>query len=165
MCIGFSQYHNAVEMNSIANCGNERGNFMYVNTDVGNYQQAINEALGDSFDIALGCTSDVKFKITNQAQLYEVVSGAEINYVAVTSAEDKKTDAEDSDELPNCEVLVTIQQIQKTCLLDEHLEVIMQTATGEHECKLAIEACDEPESELKLKAQLQFTKQKLFDYV
>ena len=52
-------------MNKIANFGSERGNFIFVDTDVKNYQAKINEALGDSFDIALAKTSAVQFKIEN----------------------------------------------------------------------------------------------------
>ena len=66
MCIGFSQHHNATQMNQIAKFGSEQGNFIYVDTNMNDYQEAINEALGDSFDIALGSNSAVKFQIENQ---------------------------------------------------------------------------------------------------
>ena len=53
-------------MNEIANFGSELGNFIFVNTDVNDYQDKITEALGDSLNIALGSNSAVKLKIENQ---------------------------------------------------------------------------------------------------
>jgi hypothetical protein len=123
MCVGFSQGHNAHQMNQIANFGSEQGNFMYVNTNVGDYQGAINEALGDSFDIALGSDSAVKFKIENQQEKYELISGAEICYttVAAQNANENEEQAEDSEIETEVEVLITLQQIQKTALINDLL--------------------------------------------
>ena len=83
MCIGFSEYHNAVQMNQIANFGSERGNFMYVPTQHGDSEQKITEALGESFDIALGSNSAIKFKIGQETAKYEIICPAEINYTAI----------------------------------------------------------------------------------
>ena len=70
-------------MNDIANFGSDLGNFIFVDTNGNDYQDKITEALGDSFDIALGSNSAVKFKIENQKEKYELVCPSEINYVAV----------------------------------------------------------------------------------
>lgn len=145
MSIGFSQQHDAAQMNQIANFGSDQGNFMFVNTDVAEYQAKITEALGDSLDIALGSNSAVKFRIENQQEKYESVSPAAINYVVVVGQDahdgEQQEEDEDMEALTQCEVLVTVQQIQKTALLNDLLTVTMLTKSGEHECSIKVDTC------------------------
>ena len=86
LTIGFSQNHNAQQMNQIASSGSDQGNFIYVDTQANDYPQQIAEALGDSFDIALACDSALKFRIENVQEDYKVVSIPDIDYVAAESA-------------------------------------------------------------------------------
>ena len=82
MSIGFSRNHDAAMMNKIANAGTEQGNFQYVDTGCNDYKEKITEALDDSFNIALGSDSSVKFRIENQQEKYTCINPAEISYVA-----------------------------------------------------------------------------------
>ena len=103
-------------MNQIANFGSENGNFIFVDTNVADYEDAIEEALGDSFDIALGGNSAVKLRIENQAGDFKLVNPAEINYIEavrdVSEEEEQKGAAQYVED--EFDVLVTVQQIQKT---------------------------------------------------
>ena len=47
--------------------------------------------------------------------------------------------------MPECEVLISVQQIQKTDLLNQLLQVTMLTKTGEYQCSISVEASEEPE--------------------
>ena len=89
-------------MNQIANSGSEPGNFMFVDTNHGNYQEKITEALGESFDMALGSDSAIKFSINNEEQGFKLISAGEINYAAVnrdvSNEEEKKGEDVDMQE-------------------------------------------------------------------
>ena len=72
----------------------------------------IADALGESFEVAVGNDSSIKFRIENDQENYQVICPAEISYVAVerdiAGEEEKKGGGDDMDEL-DCEVLVTVQ--------------------------------------------------------
>ena len=144
-------------MNQIANFGSELGNFIFVETNTNDYQGAINDALGESLDIALGSNTAVKFKIENLPEKLEIVVPAEINYVSVVKnvAEEEAQKEEEVDmEEPECEVLVTAQEILKTSHLNDVLKVTMLTKSGEYECAIKVDAVEEPEVEILIKARL-----------
>ena len=63
LTVGFSQYHDAVKMNSIAQSRSQQGNFIYVDTAGGDYQDKVTEALGESLDIAIGSDAPIKFRL------------------------------------------------------------------------------------------------------
>ena len=124
MSIGFSRNHDAAMMNKIANAGTDQGNFCYVDTGDGDYKAKIAEALDDSFNIALGSDSSVKFRIENQQENYTCVNPAEISYVAnelrkeeeadddgkppIENQEEKKYSDDDDMEDPDINVLATV---------------------------------------------------------
>ena len=124
MSIGFSRNHDAVMMNKIANAGTEQGNFCYVDTGFNDYKEKIAEALDDSFNIALGSDSSVKFRIENQQENYTCVNPADISYVAnelqkeeevdddgkgpIANQEEKKYADDDEMEDPDIHVLATV---------------------------------------------------------
>ena len=97
---------------------------MFVDTQFNDFPQRIAEALGDSFDIALGSDSAVKFRIENQQEDYKVVSPAEISYTnaevpeaidddgkgLVVDNEEKKDEDVDMEE-PEIEVIASVQQV------------------------------------------------------
>lgn len=112
-------------MNQIANSGTDQGNFTFVDTQFNDFPQRIAEALGDSFDMALGSDSAVKFRIENQQEDYTVMSPAEISYTnaevfydavdadgkgPVVNNEEKKADDVDMED-PEIEVIATVQQV------------------------------------------------------
>lgn len=85
---------------------------------------------------------------------------AEVNYTAV----EQDSEDEDMGEM-ECEVLITVQHIQKTALLNDLLTITLLAQDIEHECDLEIEECDDPEPGMQIKARLQFTKKCLFDFI
>ena len=137
-------------MNEIANAGSDQGNFIYVETQNNDFHQKITDALGDSFDIAMGSDSAVKFRVENAQEDYKEIKPAEISYVAVEKIEgdnqeerkdgnnEEEKDDEEMDE-PEVAVLVTVQQIQKTKLVNELLTITMVTKSSEYDCKVKVE--------------------------
>ena len=179
MCIGFSANHNAQQMNQIANSGTDQGNFMFVDTQFNDFPQRIAEALGDSFDIALGSDSAVKFRIENQQEDYKVVAPAEISYThaevfydaidadgkgPVLNNEEKKADDVGMED-PAIEVVATVQQVQQTALVNELLQVTVVTKSGEYICNVEVETTEEPKPEMLIKARLEHNKKRLFDFI
>ena len=66
---------------------------------------------------------------------------------------------------PEIQVLATVQQVQKTALVNELLQVTVITATGEYTCKVSVETTQEPKPEMLIKARLEFNKKRLFDFI
>lgn len=170
LTIGFSQHHDAKRMNEIANSGSEAGNFIFVDTNQGQDVEAkIAEALGDSFDIALGSDAAVKFRIENQQEDFKIVSAAETTYAVPVKKdianEEEKKGGDDVEDLEEIEVVVTVQQIQKTALINELLTVTMVTKSGDVECAVKVETTEEPKTEMLVKAKLMHNKKRLFDYI
>jgi hypothetical protein len=52
LTIGFSSSHDAVFLNKIAQAGSEQGNFFYIDTGKGNYQDDVKECLNSSLNMA-----------------------------------------------------------------------------------------------------------------
>ena len=53
LTIGFTSYHNAELLGSIARAGSETGNFVYVDTNLQGYDEKITSALTNSLEMAL----------------------------------------------------------------------------------------------------------------
>ena len=71
----------------------------------------------------------------------------------------------DVDENFNIQVLATVQQIQKTDLLNDMLSITMLTKSGEYVCAVEVENCEDPAPEMVIKAKLQLTRKSLFDHI
>lgn len=68
MTFGLSAGHNAKQMQDLTNSGTKLGNFMYVDTQFNDYNNRIAEALCESFDLALGRISAMKFRIEGKSK-------------------------------------------------------------------------------------------------
>lgn len=149
MTIGFSRGHNAQIMNHVANSGSEQGNFVFVDTQgkhQGELEKDIGEALGESLDVALGSDSSVKFCIENAQENYSETMAGEIGYTTV--------EQEDENEEAAVEVLVSVQRIQPTRLINDLLTAKLVTAVKEIDCKLVVETVMEPKPEIRIRATL-----------
>ena len=79
--------------------------------------------------------------------------------------EEEKKDGEKVENLDEIEVICTVQQIQKTALINELLTVTMMTKSGDIECAVKVETTEEPKTEMLVKAKLMHNKKRLFDYI
>ena len=145
-CIGFSASHDAVQMNQIARSGTEQGNFIFVDTKNDDYPVKIAEALGESFDIAQGSDSTVKFRIENTQEDYKILAPCIILKTQIDV---------------NC----SFQQVLKTALINQFLKVTVVTKKAEHECEFQLETNEEPQTEMLIKARLKLNQKRLFDYI
>ena len=58
-------------MNRIANFGNQRGNFVFIDSYEENWRETLNESLLDSLEMALESSAKLKFAIKNLPNGYE----------------------------------------------------------------------------------------------
>ena len=87
LAVGFSRGHDAAFMNRIANFGNDRGNFVFIDSYEEGWREKLNESMLDQLEIALESASKVKFLIKNASVGHEEVTKAEIGYHIRESAE------------------------------------------------------------------------------
>lgn len=71
LCVGFSRGHDADFMNRIANFGNQRGNFVFIDSYEENWRATLNESLLDSLEMALESSAKLKFAVKNLPAGYE----------------------------------------------------------------------------------------------
>ena len=112
----------------------------------GELEKDIGEALGESLDVALGSDSSVKFCIENAQENYSETLAGEIGYTTV--------EQEDENEEAAVEVLVSVQRIQPTRLINDLLTAKLVTAVKEIDCKLVVETVMEPKPEIRIRATL-----------
>lgn len=100
MAIGFSDDHDAVFMNKIAQAGSQIGNFIYINSQSENKQQDILNALEESLAIAIEGSSAFSLEVMN------ISSGFSMTVPIV--------DQEDDDFVElNCDFIVESQHLQQ----------------------------------------------------
>jgi len=68
-CIGFSAYHDAKLLNTLAQSGSNQGNFIYIDTSNENYKEVLQEALGSSLGMAMSSSSRERMSVTNNSGL------------------------------------------------------------------------------------------------
>ena len=96
--------------------------------------------------MALGSDSSVKFCIENAQENYSETLAGEIGYTTV--------EQEDENEEAAVEVLVSVQRIQPTRLINDLLTAKLVTAVKEIDCKLVVETVMEPKPEIRIRATL-----------
>ena len=85
-------------MNRIANFGNERGNFVFIDSESEGWKESwrekLNESMVDQLEIALESATNVKFSIKNNALGVEELVSAEVSYHAQTQDQTFQTQKE-----------------------------------------------------------------------
>lgn len=132
--------------------------------------------------MALGSDSSVKFCIAQPKEplgpqsiiesLKDKVGGyfgkgAEEDNSEMLAGQISYTTAEQEDENAEVEVdvLVSVQRIQPTSLINELMTVKLVTAVKQIDCDLVIEAVKDPKPEIRIKATLKLYNKRLFAMV
>jgi len=102
-------------MNSIAQVGNNVGNFIYIDTRKKGYAEEVKESLRDSLDIAMEGGSPLKIQVVNNLLSFEQLISAEFSYVF---DDEEIKEGDDDAEMTSDKISLTGQVIMKTVIIE-----------------------------------------------
>ena len=163
LTIGFSKDHDAVFLNNIAQCGSELGNFFYIDTGAQDYAEQVKQCLTDSLNMAMDGALPIKLEFTNDLFQYSESFKVELNYEYDVEEEHK------GDDLPIKEVILTVQTIVKSAVLDGDIQVRLQAQSSQGPKILPLQfvklLVENPDEAIRVKAYLQSANKQIFDLI
>jgi hypothetical protein len=159
LSIGFSQNHDAVFMNKIAQAGTEIGNFFFIDSSKADYETTVDKSLSESLEIALESTQSVKFALTSEIDP-DWKTDCAIETSCIFAQEEVK-----DDELPE----VTGMELNNQCVLPmkllDSLKASLVNKTGSHPCKLEFTFVENPDEGVRIRAGLKNANKRIFDLI